>query len=71
MSQEKRKEEDLPALRQCWHIDTINRGLYRKARMRTDYSHQKQYEQHDDQPNDINEVTKIVRKKNCKISLND
>ena len=37
--------------RQCWRIDTTTRGLHRKARRRTGYSHQKQYWQHDDQPN--------------------
>ena len=35
--------------RQCWRIDKTTRGLHRKTRRRTVYSHQKRYWQHGDQ----------------------
>ena len=50
---------------QHWrHIDITTGGLHRKARRRTDYSHQKQYWQHEDQQNDNHLKTKIGRKTN-------
>ena len=39
---------------QRWRIDTTTRRLHRKTLRRTDYSHQKQYRQHDGQQNDNN-----------------
>ena len=47
MYQEKREEEDLSASKTALTIDTTTRRLRRKTRTRTDYSHQKQYWQHD------------------------
>ena len=40
---------------------SIQQRLHSKAR-RTDYSHQKQYWQHEDQQNDNNKKTKVGRK---------
>ena len=40
---------------QRWRIVTTTRRLHRKARRKTDYSHQKQYQQHEDQKNRNNQ----------------
>ena len=48
--------------RKRWRIDTMTRRLHRKARKKTNYSHQKQYRQHENQQNDTNQKTKIGRK---------
>ena len=45
-----------------WRIDTTTRRLHRKAWRKTDYSHQKQYWQHEDPQNGNNQKTKMGRK---------
>ena len=55
--QEKKEEKNLPALK----IE-MTRRLHKKARRKTDYSHQKQYRQHKHQPNKNNQKTRMGRK---------
>ena len=62
MHQERREEEDLPALKTAGRIDTMTRGVHKKVRRRTDYSYLKRYWQHEDQQNDNNQKTKMEKK---------
>ena len=65
MCHEEREEEDLPALKTAWRINTTIQRLHRKARRKSICSHHKQYLQHKDQQNDNNQ------KNNCMDVLSD
>ena len=46
-------------------------SLRKKVRRKTDYSHQKQYWQHEDQQNDNNQKIKVGKKNNSTDVLSD
>ena len=63
----RRKKRTYPHRIYCRHIDTKTRRSHRKAWMKTDYSHQLEYWQHEDQQNGINQQPKIGRKKSMDV----
>ena len=67
---EKMEEEDFPVSKTAL-TNRYNGRLHRKTRMRTDYSHQKRYRQHDDDRMTITRKQKWEKKNNSKAALND
>ena len=62
ISKKRRRKTTCQHWSYCWRIDTTTRRLRWKAPRKTDYRHQKQYWQHEDQPNGNNQKKKMGRK---------
>ena len=60
MCEEKKEEDDLPALKTV--LTHQYNDLTTTYKRKTDYRYEKQYWQHEDQRNDNNQKTKIERK---------